>query len=299
MNDNPLSTIPSQTIQNDDEIDLFEQLSQFLSVWRWWVSGAILGGLLGLAAAFLIPPKYQAQGIVRLAQAAQLGGGQEEAKILSSPVESMGEAIARSQTFAFKGDVVNRLIAQKLLPQEQRDIWTNTLLDSAISMRPTKDAVLLKDNTSLLEIKATARNKDLVKGMVEALAQTLAEHHQSMVNERTALLKKSLEQNRTVLLLMEKRYGSAINYLKQANMIEVSAYASMRQRTLALEAALQPPATRPTELMVAVAASDRPVSPKKALLLAAGLVAGGFIGAALGMGLPAWRRYQAQRKLPA
>lgn len=52
----------------EDEINVLELADQFLDKWRWWVSGTVVGGLLGLGAAFVIPPKYEARGVLRVAQ---------------------------------------------------------------------------------------------------------------------------------------------------------------------------------------------------------------------------------------
>ena len=52
--------------QPDDEINLFEVLHQFLVRWRWWVAGAVAGGLVGAGAGFVLPPKYEAYGVVQV-----------------------------------------------------------------------------------------------------------------------------------------------------------------------------------------------------------------------------------------
>ena len=41
----------------DDEINLLELADKLLNQWRWWAGGAILGGAMGLGAAFFLPPK--------------------------------------------------------------------------------------------------------------------------------------------------------------------------------------------------------------------------------------------------
>lgn len=80
----------------EDEINLLELTDKFLDQWRWWVSGTVVGGLLGLGAAFALPPKYEAHGVVRVAQVGMIeSDSQGEIRTTPLLVESAPETIVR------------------------------------------------------------------------------------------------------------------------------------------------------------------------------------------------------------
>ena len=135
----------------DDEINLLELTDKFLDQWRWWVGGTVIGGLLGLGAAFVVPPKYAANGVVRVAQVA-------------SAVESVPETIVRMQTLAFREEVVERLIKAGQVKPEQKDAWVR-----ALEAKSTVKAV--KDAASYVDIALTADTPAQGQAAVSTITQ--------------------------------------------------------------------------------------------------------------------------------
>ena len=135
----------------EDEINLLELTDKFLDQWRWWVSGTVVGGLLGLGAAFVVPPKYAANGVVRVAQVA-------------SAVESVPETIVRMQTLAFREEVVERLIKAGQVKPEQKDAWVR-----ALEAKSTVKAV--KDAASYVDIALTADTPAQGQAAVSTITQ--------------------------------------------------------------------------------------------------------------------------------
>lgn len=256
----------------DDEINLLELTDKFLDQWRWWVGGTVIGGLLGLGAAFVVPPKYEAHGVVRVAQVA-------------SAVESVPETIVRMQTLAFREEVVERLIKAGQVKPEKKEDWVRAL-DGKSTFKPVKDAA------SYVDISLTADNPAQGQAAVSTITQVLKERQQPLMAERLAQVDRSIELAKVSLATMEKSYGTtqaslraqppnSEAYLELARMSEAGTLAGLRQKVLDLENSKLSPTTKETELVEPIGVSDRPVSPKKSVFTAGGLVLGALLGTLL------------------
>ena len=271
----------------DDEINLLELTDKFLDQWRWWVGGTVIGGLLGLGAAFVVPPKYEAHGVVRVAQVA-------------SAVESVPETIVRMQTLAFREEVVERLIKAGQVKPEKKEDWVRAL-DGKSTFKPVKDAA------NYVDISLTADNPAQGQAAVSTITQVLKERQQPLIAERLAQVDRSIELAKASLATMEKSYGTtqaslraqppnSEAYLELARMSEAGTLAGLRQKVLDLENSKLSPTTKETQLVEPIGVSDRPVSPKKSVFTAGGLVLGALLGTLLGFALPAWWEFQRKRK---
>ena len=271
----------------EDEINLLELTDKFLDQWRWWVSGTVIGGLLGLGAAFVVPPKYEAHGVVRVAQVA-------------SAVESVPETIVRMQTLAFREEVVARLIKAGQVKPEKKDAWVR-----ALEAKSTFKAV--KDAANYVDIALTADTPAQGQAAVSTITQVLKERQQPLMTERLAQVDRSIELAKASLASMEKSYETtqaslraqppnSEAYLELARMSEAGTLAGLRQKVLDLENSKLSPTTKETELVEPIGVSDRPVFPKKSVFTAGGLVLGALLGTLLGFALPAWWEFQRKRK---
>jgi uncharacterized protein involved in exopolysaccharide biosynthesis len=108
----------------------------------------------------------------------------------------------------------------------------------------------------------------------------IAESESARLN-KMALATGGLEERLSPMALMDSVRG-----LKQAE---------LRQSILGLETALGVPATQPTKAIEEVFVSAKPVSPKKSLLLALGLIGGLLAGMVSVFFVDAWRRARTQR----
>ena len=295
----PRSQVPYAMAQ-DDEINLIELVDKFVTQWRWWVSSAVAGGLLALGIAVITPAKYEARGVVKVAQVPkQTGSGDTSAMFTPSPVESASESIIRMQSLAFRQEVASRLLSQGSITREQKNAWTEALSDKSAFKG-------IKDASNYVEINVTASSPKLGHAAVEIIVQVLKERQQSMVEERLQQLERDISLAKANLSDVENSYTKAQeslqrtapsreSYLELARLSEAGTLATQRQKVLDLESAKLPPITKATELVEPIGVTDNPVSPKKPLLIAAGIVLGGALGTLMGFSIPAWRSYRARR----
>lgn len=258
--------------------------------WRWWVAGMAIGGALGTGAGLALPAKYEAQGVVRVAQAANI----VEGGVRTAPVESVAEAITRMQTQAYREEVVQRLIDQGVVVPASRGQHLQQLATSPL-FKPVKDAA------NFVTITHSAKSPEAPAAEITTVVGVLRDRQQALVVERMLQVDTSIALAKDSLAKMEKTFEatqsamrgpgiSAEANMELARMSEGGTMASMRQRILDLENAKLPPTTRSTELVEQVRVSDRPTSPKKLLLAAIGLLGGAVVGATLALLVPAWKR---------
>ncbi|MDO5691930.1 MAG: Wzz/FepE/Etk N-terminal domain-containing protein [Pseudomonadota bacterium] len=288
----PVAYILSPTqapLNNTDEINLLELLSQFLERWRWWVGGLLLGGLLGLAAGFLVPPKYESNGVVRIGQ------------VTGTLIESVSETIARMQTLAFRNEVIERLNGEGVLTDGERE--------RLLSQIGSRGAVTQVKDASYISITLQTESQGFGSATINTMVKLLQERQQPLMNERILQFQKDIEQTKATVVEMEKRFeavaaathplnnASPQTYLELARMSEAGTNASLRQRLLELQNSLLPPSTRPTALVEPVATSDRPTSPKKSMIAIGGALLGFVLGTLLAFGLRAWSDFQRRKQI--
>lgn len=288
----------------DEEISLFDLWQKLQYGWRYVVGGAVIG-LLGAALAItLIPPKYEAMAVVQVGQLGQFKFaplGQVE-QLPSLPVEPATQAVERMKTPAFQLSVAERLGSQTWIDALQR---SSNAATANLSPQVVK-ATIGQGALSLIELKATSDSAENAKKIADAAVFELAQRH-------SEIAKPMIEKMRLDLTIAKEKLASAEKELEGLNKLVANAMVkddrftqlslmtslrvqkeaelfSQRQMVIALETALNAPATQPAKAIEAVFATDTPVSPKKGLLLALGLVGGLFAGVISVFFVAAWRR---------
>ena len=268
----------------DDEISLFDLWEKLRSGWRFVVGGAAFG-LIGAGLAIVIlPPKYEAVAIVQVGQVGQVG----QVKVSSQPVEPPIQAIERMKTPAFQ-----RRVAESLGDKQ----W----LDEVSHLGATKDIVLqvIKatvgvEQVPLIEMRVSAVSPNDAQKKIEAAIAQLIKNHDELAKSALARMRSDLAITREKLTSAERDLETlnklvATASVKDDRFTQLALMTSLRiqkesetfnqrQMIMALETALETPATQSAKAIEDVFISDKPVSPKKALLLALGLVGGLLVG---------------------
>ena len=296
-------------MMQDDEISLFDLWEKLCEGWLAVVGGTVLGIAGAVLAIFLIPPKYEAVAVVQIAQVGQITYAQLGQLMIvpSLNVEPATQVVERMKTPAFQTTVAQSLGNQAWLDDLQRSA---NAAAKYLSLQLIK-ATSVQGGSSLIEVKASAENPEGARNIADASVKELAKRH-------SELAKPILEKMHSDLKIAKEKLISAEKELEAINKLVASAGVkddrftqlslmtglrvqkeselfSQRQTIVAIETALSAPATQPTKAIEATFVADKPVSPKKALLLALGLIGGLLAGVLWVFGSDAWRRGREQR----
>ncbi len=191
-------------------------------------------------------------------------------------------------------------------------------LDEVAHIGATKDLTLQvikatvgADQVPLIELRVSGDSSEAALKKTEAAIAHLVKIHGE-------LPKPALNRMRTDLAITREKLTSAERDLEALNKLVAAAGIqddrftqlalmtslriqkesetfNQRQMIMALETALDAPATQAAKAIEDVFISDKPVSPKKALLLALGLIGGLLVGVLAVFFVDAWRRAKRDR----
>lgn len=267
--------------------------ARLLVGWYYVLGGAALGVAgAGLAIAVL-PATYEAIAVIQVGQVGQVG--QTNPVLAEPPVQAVERMKSGSFQFA---------LAQSLGDQE----WGDALSRSPSATTKYLSVQILRGSvaTPLIELKARAGSPERAKAIAEAavveLAKRQVEIAKPMVDKMRgdlAITKEKLagaEQELEKLEKLSARGASRDDQFTQAALIaslhvqKQAEVFAQRQAIMAYETALLPPATQSARAIEAPFVVDKPVSPNRVLLIAAGLVGGLLAGAVPALLVDAWRR---------
>ena len=290
-------------VLRDDEISFFDLWEKLRDSWKTVAGGVVLGAVGALAGIVLIPPKYEAVAVVQVGQVGQVG----QIKVSGQPVETPIQAVERMKTPAFQ-----RRVAEALGDQE----WLEDISQSSSGVTKDLTLQLIKatatSDVPLIELRATASNPEAAQrkadGAVGQLIKIHAELAQpALIRMRSdlAIAREKLASAERDLELLKKLVMSAS--VKDDRFTQLALMTSLRiqkeaetygqrQIIMAMETALEPPATLPAKTIEAVYSSDKAVSPKKTLFLVLGLIGGLLIGVIWVFVGDAWRKARTARR---
>jgi len=295
----------------DDEISLFDLWERLRAGWRY-VAGGTAIGLLGAGLALaLISPKYEAVAVVQVGQTGQVGQVAQVGlvgQVTTLPVEPTQLSVERMKTPTFQMAVAKGAGI---------DDWIDALRRSAtagsdyLSLQVSK-ATVGQNAAPLMELRAKADSIENARKIAEVAIQELGKRQAEIAKPSIDRMQADLAIAKEKRQRAEEDLGSlsklvAAAGIKDDRFTQLSLMNSLRlqkeselffQRQLvgALEGALGPPATQPAKAIEPVFVSEKPVSPKKALVLALGSVGGLLAGVVSVFFVDAWRRAKRERR---
>jgi hypothetical protein len=134
---------------------------------------------------------------------------------------------------------------------------------------------------------------EIAKPLIGRLQEALAESEGKLANaEREA---QGAEKMRNALSLKgEPLIGLALSIARDQR--AEASVAAQRLVTLSIKGALDAPASQPTKVIEEIFVSGVPVSPKKNLLIALGMIGGLLAGMVAVFGMDAWRRARGRER---
>ncbi len=277
-----------------DEISLFDLWQKLRDGWKAVAWGLVLGIAGAVAGIVLNPPRYDVTGVLQIGNVAGVA------------LEAPEIAVQRIRQPAFLIAVAEAEAADSLWSQRLR---ANSSGDRSITPSVVK-------GTPLLSIVATGETSDQAAKRVNLTVERLRGSHEEIGNPLIRKIRAEMEVTREKLKTAELEFaelakvgtgGTGGNLLRDAQFAPVALVTSLRvqkqaeifglrQQLIAGENSLLPPATEPTRLLEPVVASEKPVSPKKSLMLALGAIGGLLAGVLWVFMSDAWRRTTTQRK---
>ena len=295
----------------EEEISLFDLWDKLREGWRY-VAGGTAIGLLGAGLALkLIPPKYEAVAVVQVGQTGQVGQVAQVGligQVTTLPVEPTQLSVERMKTPTFQMAVAQGAGIQDWIDALRRSA---TAGNDYLSLQVSK-ATVGQNAAPLMELKAKADSIENARRIAEVAIQELGKRQSEIAKPAIDRMQADLAIAKEKRQRAEEDLGSlsklvATAGIKDDRFTQLSLMNSLRlqkeselffQRQLvaALEGALGPPATQPAKAVEPVFVSEKPVSPKKALLLVLGLVGGLLAGILAVFVADAWRRSRRQRR---
>ena len=276
---------------NEGEVSLFDLWEALKQRWRLIFGGLIVGVLGAVALIIVIPNQYEAVAVVQVGQVGEVGlVGQAGRLGGSASVETAAQVVERVKLSAFQ---------LKLAMRVQDPEWVNEL-NYAASSAPQRifpqviKATSTPGGAALIEIRAKGKSKESALNLVNASIEELAQKHDELAKiqierltldlviakEKLARITKELDELRKLVASagVKDERATQLSLITSLRIQKENELLAAQQIVFGLERALSPPATERTMSIEQAFVGERPVSPKKGLLLVLGLVCGLIIG---------------------
>ena len=260
MSKKSFSTIP------EDEISFREILYFLMEYWR----GIFLAGVFGIIGASIllwaVPNQYQATAQIKMAQIAI---EDNKTKLFGSNIEEPNLLV-----FRFKMPTTYSNI----------EIGKCDFEDKAVSFNDLENAVtfsVVKDVGSIVELKVYRRSKEVAIACAQSVFEHIKASQSQMVEPyikeaQQQLLKYQGELNNSQALLSKAdKSGTALSATYLAYRDEVK---FLNEEVVRLKKFIEFTDVGQTKLISPIYVSDKPVLPKKGVILLVGLFAGLLLG---------------------
>ena len=260
-----------QNDPGDSEISFVDILCFLKSAWKTIAAFAVLGLIGAITYLVVTPPMYEASAQIRMAQISQVN----PANPFGTNVEDPISLIARMQFPTNYSEQVIRSCGYQDRPQ------------AALALSKAVKLAIPKGVANTVELKILAPSQQFAASCAQAIFTQINRMQEefSQVFVEEAKLKLAADNERIEaarkLIARADQSGSAMSAAYLSARDELSYFLTDREKMLDLINSVK---SRGTRLDAPIYASDKPVSPKKAISLAAGLLGGLFLGMLIALG---------------
>ncbi len=265
----------------DDEINLWELMNQIKDGWQWVVGGGVaaLAGAIGFV--LLAPAQYEATAVV---QPATVGALTTTTTTTTTPIEPVAQTLERLKLVTFYSDD----IVKACDAVSAKDLANNVKVN------------LIKGN-NLLSISYRAESSVLANACISKIVTQLT-HSQAAIaaplikelQSQQVSTKQQIDDVERFLAAGEKRATSSpvSGELSTLMLLKRGDLTTLQKLYREQRVQLTEPLTQPIKLLEPIYAPEKPVSPKRLMVVAISLIGGLFIGLLALFVNRSWRGYK-------
>lgn len=260
----------------DDEINLWELLEHLKSGWKWIVGGGATGLASAIVLAAFIPAQYEATAVVQPATIGMI--------VATTTVEPVAQTLERLKLVTFYND----------------DIVKACGADSAKDLANSVKVNLVKGN-NLLSISYRAESAALANACMNKIVTQLTQSQTAIaaplikeLQDQQISTKQQIEDAERFMAAGEKRATSSpgSNELSTLMMLKREDLTKLQKLYREQRIQLTEPLTQPMKLLEPIYVPEKPVAPKKLMIIAGSLIGGMLIGLLAFFANRSWRRYK-------
>lgn len=258
-----------ETPNTEDGIRLIDIYIFLQNGWRTILTSTAVMGAIGVSAAFILPEKYQAKAAI------------EPARVLGNPVESVNILAEKMGSPTYYSSKTLRVceVAEKPKPEEQ----LTTALKPVIAKQ-----------SSFVSVTYSGSSANAATDCLIAVLEDVNRNEKEISTPQIEQAKSRIQKEEEKLSLAEKFVSSASNEKSsfkfsdaqfsassllivtlQSKQVEITELRNSIQNT---KLALESPQTKLASFATPIYSPTVKTEPKKLLITAIGLIAGGFVG---------------------